>query len=102
MSGGLNRCSSGWLRTTWSYAVVGSFSTKPHTGTVIEPQSTLLRLFTRHLERVAPPQALDSLVVELQAGLAQQGHDMPEAVSAAVTWSTARQAGVCADLSARP
>ena len=62
--------------------VVGPFGAQPHTRTVIEPQPAPLRLFVRPLQPLAPPQALDPLVVDLPAGVAWQGSDSPIAVTA--------------------
>ncbi len=54
---------------------------QPDTGSVVQPQTSPLRVFAGHLQPLAPPQALDPLVVDRPAGGAQQGRDPPVAVT---------------------
>ena len=65
--------------------MVGPLGTQPNTGSVVEPQTSPLRLFAGHLQPLAPPDPLDPLVVDLPAGVAQQGGDPPIAVVAVPT-----------------
>ena len=44
-------------------------------------QTSPLRLLSGHLQPLAPPQALDLLVVDLPAGVVQQGRDPPVSVT---------------------
>ena len=65
-------------------AVVGADVARnaaPDAGAVVELQTPPLRLFAGHLQPLAPPQALDPLVVDLPAGFAQQGGDPAIAVT---------------------
>ena len=62
--------------------VVRPLGTQPDAGAVVQPQTVPLRLFLGHLQPLAPPQALDPLVVDLPAGDTQQGRDAPIAVAA--------------------
>ena len=62
--------------------VIRPLGTQPDAGAVIEPETASLRLFLGHLQPLAPPQALDPLVVDLPAGVAQQGRDPPVTVAA--------------------
>ena len=62
--------------------VVGPLGAQPDARTVVQPQTSPLRLFAGHLQPIAPPQALDPLVVDLPAGVAQQGGDPAIAVTA--------------------
>ena len=55
---------------------------KPHARSVIEPQSSPLWLFLRHLEPLATPDAFDPFGIHDPAVIAQQGRDPPVAVSA--------------------
>ena len=55
---------------------------QPDAEAVVEPQTAPLRLLPRHLQPLAPPQVLDPLVVDLPAGVAQQGGDPPVSVAA--------------------
>ncbi len=58
------------------------FVGQPDTGAVVQPQTAPLRLFSGHLQPLAPPQALDPFVVDLPAGIAKQGRDPSIAVTA--------------------
>ena len=62
--------------------MVRPIGAQPDTGAVVEPQTPSLGLFLGHLQPLAPPQALDPLVVDLPAGIAQQGRDAAIAVAA--------------------
>ena len=62
--------------------VIRPLGAQPDAGAVIEPKPAPLRLFLGHLQPLAPPQALDPLVVDLPAGVAQQGRDPPVTVTA--------------------
>ena len=55
---------------------------QPDAGAVVEPEPAPLGLFAGHLQPLAPPQALDPLVIDLPAGVAQQGSDPPVSVAA--------------------
>ena len=61
--------------------MVRPIGAQPDAGAVVEPQTASLRLFGGHLQPLAPPQALDPLVVDLPAGVAQQGGDPPVSVA---------------------
>ena len=62
--------------------MVRPLGTQPDAGAVIEPKPAPLRLLPWHFQPLAPPQALDPLVVDLPAGVAQQGRDAPVTVTA--------------------
>ena len=62
--------------------MVRPLGAQPDAGAVVQPQTVPLRLFGGHLQPLAPPQALDPLVVDLPAGIAQQGRDAAVAVTA--------------------
>ena len=62
--------------------MVGPLGAQPDAGAIVEPQTSPLRLFAVDLQPLAPPQALDPLVVDLPAGVAQQGRDPSIAVTA--------------------
>lgn len=64
--------------------MVRPLGAQPDAGAVVQPQTAPLRLFAGHLQPLAPPQALDPLVVDLPAGVAQQGGDPPVSVTANV------------------
>ena len=51
--------------------MVRALGAQPDAGAVIEPEPDPLRLLAGHLQPLAPPQALDPLVVDLPAGVAQ-------------------------------
>ena len=61
--------------------MVGPLCAQPDAGAVVEPQTAPLRLLAGHLQPLAPPQALDPLVVDQPAGVAQQGGDPAIAVT---------------------
>ena len=61
--------------------VVRPLGTQPDAGAVVQPEPTPLRLFAGHLQPLASPQALDPLVVDLPAGVPQQGRNPPIAVT---------------------
>ena len=61
--------------------MVGPLGTQPDAGAVVEPEPAPLRLLAGHLQPLAPPQALDPLVVDQPAGVAQQGGDPAIAVT---------------------
>ncbi len=62
--------------------VIRPLGAQPDAGAVIEPKPAPLRLLAGHLQPLAPPQALDPLVVDLPAGIAKQGRDAAIAVTA--------------------
>ena len=66
--------------------VVRPLGAQPDAGAVAQPQTAPLRLFlghlqplAPHLQPLAPPQARGTLVVDLPAGVVQQGRDAPVA-----------------------
>ncbi len=61
--------------------VVHPLGTEPDTGAVTEPESVPFPGLGRYLQPLAPPQALDPLVVDPPAGVAQQGRDAAVAVA---------------------
>ena len=61
--------------------VVRPLGTQADAGAVVQPEPTPLRLFAGHLQPLASPQALDPLVVDLPAGVPQQGRNPPIAVT---------------------
>lgn len=65
--------------------MVGPFCPQPDAGSVAQPKPPPLRLPGRYLQPLAPPKALDPLVVDLPAGLPKQGGDPAIAVSAILT-----------------
>ena len=62
--------------------MVRPLGAQPDAGTVVQPQTSPLRLFAGHLQPLAPPQALNPLVVDLPAGVAQQSRDPSVSVAA--------------------
>ena len=61
--------------------MVRPIGAQPDAGAVVEPQTPSLGLFLGHLQPLAPPQAQGTLVVDLPAGVAQQGGDPPVSVA---------------------
>ena len=63
--------------------MVRALGAQPDTGSVVEPEPAApLRLLAGHLQPLAPPQALDPLVVDQPVGVARQGGDPAIAVTA--------------------
>ena len=62
--------------------VVGPLSPQPDTGFVVEPQTSSLWLLCWYLQPLETPQALDPFVVDLPAGISQQGCDPAIAIAA--------------------
>ena len=56
--------------------------TQPDAGAVVQPQTAPFGLLPGHFQPLAPPQALDPLVVDLPAGVTQRGRDAAIAVTA--------------------
>ena len=65
--------------------MIRPLGTQPDAGAVVQPQTATPRLLPWHFQPLAPPQALDPLVVDLPAGIAQQGRDAAIAVAAVLT-----------------
>src|SRR5687768_13481387 len=62
--------------------VVGLFGSHPDTGSIVEPQTPSLGLFSRHFQPLPSPDTLDPLVVDHPAGgRAQEFCDLPVAVA---------------------
>ncbi|GLT12255.1 hypothetical protein GCM10007928_44880 [Sulfitobacter porphyrae] len=55
--------------------VVAILRAQPDTGSVIQPEPSLLRLLHWHLQPLSPPYALDPLVVRLPARMSQKSGD---------------------------
>ena len=65
--------------------MIGILWSQTDAGSVVEPQSGLLRLFRRDFEPLSLPQPFDTLVVDLPAGLTKQRGDAAIAVATILT-----------------
>jgi hypothetical protein len=54
---------------------------QPYAGSVVQPEMSFLRLFHWHFQPLTPPQAFNSLVIDLPAGISQQSRDPTVAIS---------------------
>jgi len=44
---------------------------QPYAGSVVQPETSFLRLFHWHFQPLTPPQAFNALVIDLPAGISQ-------------------------------
>ena len=61
--------------------MIRSFRPQPHTGTVIQPQSSPGSLLLRHFQPLPPPDPLHPILAHWPACTPQQGRDPPVAVA---------------------
>ena len=64
--------------------MVGPLGAQPDAGAVVQPETAPLRLLAGHLQPLAPPQALDPLVVDLPADAGRGEYDVVLIVSSLV------------------
>ena len=65
--------------------MIRSFRPQPHTGTVIQPQSSPGSLLLRHFQPLPPPDPLHPILAHWPACTPQQGRDPPVAVAPRTT-----------------
>lgn len=61
--------------------VIAVFCAQPNAGAIVQPQTAALRLFMRNLQPLAPPNALDPLVIDTPVRPAPQRGDLAIAVA---------------------